>query len=69
MAESKKENKKGGILSNWIVRNLILAVVFVVALLVIVNILLNLGTQHNKEITAKGLVSLWKSGIRFMCAA
>ena len=51
MAESKKENKKSGILSNWIVRNLIWAIVFVVALLVVANILLNIGTQHNKEIT------------------
>ena len=58
MAESKKENKKGGILSNWIVRNLILAVVFVVALLVIVNILLNLGTQHNKEITVPDFTNM-----------
>ena len=58
MAESKKENKKGGILSNWIVRNLILAVVFVVAVLVIANILLNIGTQHNKEITVPDFTNM-----------
>ena len=65
MAESKKENKKGGILSNWIVRNLILAVVFVVALLVIVNILLNLGTQHNKEITVPDFTNMTYDEARY----
>ena len=58
MAETKKENKKGGILSNWIVRNLIWAIVFVVALLVIANILLNIGTQHNKEITVPDFTNM-----------
>lgn len=58
MAESKKENKKSGILSNWIVRNLIWAIVFVVALLVIANILLNIGTQHNKEITVPDFTNM-----------
>ena len=58
MAESKKENKKSGILSNWIVRNLIWAIVFVVALLVVANILLNIGTQHNKEITVPDFTNM-----------
>ena len=56
MAETK--NKKSGFLSNWIVRNLILAAVFVVVLLVGINILLSIGTQHNKEITVPDFTNM-----------
>ena len=65
MAETKKENKKGGILSNWIVRNLIWAIVFVVALLVIANILLNIGTQHNKEIVVPDFTNMTYEEARY----
>ena len=58
MAESKKENKKGGILSNWIVRNLILAVAFVAALLILANVGLHFLTQHNKEITVPDFTNM-----------
>lgn len=57
MAENKNE-KKGGIFSNWIVRNLIWAAVFVVVLLVGANILLSIGTQHNKEITVPDFTNM-----------
>ncbi len=57
MAEKQSDNK-GGFFSNWIVRNLILAVVFVVVILVGTNILLSLGTQHNKEITVPDFTNM-----------
>lgn len=46
------------ILSNWIIRNILLAVVFVAALLIIVNILLSITTQHNKEITVPDFTNM-----------
>lgn len=42
--------QKKGFLNNWIVRNLLLALVVVVVLVVGAMIFLNLVTQHNKEI-------------------
>ena len=39
-----------GFFKNWIVRNVLLAIAAVVALVLLVNLLLNLGTQHNREI-------------------
>jgi len=38
------------ILNNWIVRNLLLAAVFVAAVVILVSVLLSIGTQHGKEI-------------------
>lgn len=58
MAETDKKDKKGGLLSNWIVRNLILAAVFVVALLAVANLLLSIGTQHNKEVTVPDFTNM-----------
>ena len=57
MAENKNA-KRIGFFSNWIVRNLIWAVVFVVVLLVGANILLSIGTQHNKEITVPDFTNM-----------
>jgi len=47
MADKKK---KKGFLSNWVVRNLLIAVVLVVVLIAGSMIFLNLVTQHNKEL-------------------
>jgi len=57
MADKKTANNQS-ILSNWIVKNLIWAVVFVVALLVIANVLLSIGTQHNKEIVVPDFTNM-----------
>ncbi|MCR5519011.1 MAG: PASTA domain-containing protein, partial [Bacteroidales bacterium] len=57
MADNKTA-KKQGILSNWIVKNLLLAVVFVLAILVIANLLLSIGTQHNKEIAVPDFTNM-----------
>lgn len=46
MAEGKK-----GILSNWIVRNILLAAAVLVAVAVLTSILLDKATRHGKEIT------------------
>lgn len=47
MADKKK---KKGFLSNWVVRNLLIAVALVVVLIAGAMIFLNLVTQHNKEL-------------------
>lgn len=44
------KTQKKGFFNNWIVRNLMIAVVIVVALVVGAMIFLNVVTQHNKEI-------------------
>ena len=36
--------------SNWIVKNLLLALVFVAVFVILANVLLNVITQHGKEI-------------------
>lgn len=52
MNSKDSENQKKGFLSkyNWIVKNLLMAVVLVATLFIVVNIYLNLATHHNKEI-------------------
>ena len=47
MSENKQ---KKGFFGNWIVRNLLRAVIIVVALVIGAVIFLNVVTQHNKEI-------------------
>ncbi len=54
----KKTSFAQAFFSNWIVKNLIWAVVLVVAILVISNILLSIGTQHNKEITVPDFTNM-----------
>lgn len=51
--EKKTNSKevKGGFFSNWIVRNLIKAMVIVVALIIGALIFLNVVTKHNKELS------------------
>lgn len=44
--------------SNWIVKNLLLAVLFVAVLVVLVNVGLNLGTRHNKEIVVPDFTNM-----------
>lgn len=46
------------IFENWIARNIILAVVAVIAVVVAISILLNLYTQHGKEITVPDMTNL-----------
>lgn len=45
------KTKKKGFFSNWIVRNLLTAVVLVIILVVGAMVFLNLVTQHNRELT------------------
>ena len=52
-------------LSNWIVRNLLLAVLAVTALLVLVNIALSFVTQHNKEITVPDFTNMTYEEARY----
>ncbi len=47
---SEKKTEKKGFFSNWIVRNLLMAFVLVVVLIVGSMIFLNVVTQHNKEL-------------------
>ncbi len=57
-SKKKEDNKKSGFFSNWIVRNLILAVLFVLAVVLLVNIGLARLTQHNKEITVPDFTNM-----------
>ena len=45
------KTQKKGFLSNWIVRNLLIAVCIVIVLIVGAMVFLNLVTQHNKELS------------------
>ena len=56
--EDESPKKKEGILRNWIVKNLIWAVVFVVGLVLVINILLSVVTQHGKEITVPDFTNM-----------
>ena len=46
--KTEKTDKASSIWSNWIVRNLIWALAFIVALLVAAMIFLNMFTKHNQ---------------------
>ena len=56
MAEKKQQ--KSSLWQNWIVRNLVLAAVFVLAIVLGVNILLGVITQHNKEFTVPDFTNM-----------
>lgn len=51
-------SKKKGILNNWIVRNLLIALAVLVALIVGAMIFLNVATQHNKELIVPDLANM-----------
>ena len=51
-------SKKKGILNNWIVRNLLIALAVLVALIVGAMIFLNVATQHNKELIVPDLAKM-----------
>ena len=50
--------QKKGFFSNWIVKNLLLAAVLVAAILLGVNIILGIITQHGKEITVPDFTNM-----------
>ena len=59
MAEKKTEKKeKGSVMGNWIVRNLIWAIILVVALVVGAAIFLNVVTKHNQELAVPDFSNL-----------
>ena len=47
----KNQEEKKGFFSNWIVKNLLIALVIGVVLIVGAMIYLNIATQHNREAT------------------
>ena len=51
-------DQKTGLFSNWIVKNLIWALVFIAGLILVVNILLGIITQHGKEITVPDFTNM-----------
>lgn len=53
----KKKDVKS-LSKNWIVKNVLLAVLFVVVLVALVSVGLNLGTQHNREIEVPDFTNL-----------
>lgn len=56
--KTEKTDKTSSIWSNWIVRNLIWALAFIVALLVAAMIFLNMFTKHNQEISVPDFANL-----------
>ena len=50
MNMEEKEDKKGGFFSNWIVRNVLLAVLFFAVLIFVSSMLLSVLTNHGKAI-------------------
>ena len=54
----EKENKKTGILGNWIVRNILWAIAFFVALLLVAKVGLNVITNHGQMIEVPDLTNL-----------
>ncbi|HOE94448.1 MAG TPA: PASTA domain-containing protein [Candidatus Cryptobacteroides sp.] len=49
---------KNGFFSNWIVKNLLLALVLIAALVLLVNIILGIVTQHGKEISVPDFTNM-----------
>ncbi|MBR0299471.1 MAG: PASTA domain-containing protein [Bacteroidales bacterium] len=62
---AEKNTKKESILSNWVVKNLIWAVVFVVGLAIVVSVLLGIVTQHNKEIVVPDFTNMTFSEAKY----
>ena len=58
MAKKDTSGKKDGILSNWIVRNLLGAVLLIVALLLLVQFGLGLVTRHNRTVTVPDFTNM-----------
>ena len=58
MAKKAKDTSPKGILSNWIVRNLLLAVAVVVALLLVAQLGLSLVTRHNQTVTVPDFTNM-----------
>ena len=59
MAEKNTEKKENGsVMGNWIVRNLIWAIILVVALIVGAAIFLNVVTKHNQELAVPDFSNL-----------
>ncbi|MBQ0145256.1 MAG: PASTA domain-containing protein [Bacteroidales bacterium] len=59
----EKETKQG-LLSNWVVRNIILAVLFFIALITAATLLLNALTHHGQSVTVPDLTSMSVSEAR-----
>jgi beta-lactam-binding protein with PASTA domain len=58
MAKKDTRAKQTGILSNWIVRNLLLAVILVVGLLLVAQLSLSVITRHNQTVTVPDFTNM-----------
>ena len=58
MSAKKASNQVKGILANWIVRNVLLAVAMVVGLLLVAQIGLSLITRHNQTVTVPDFTNM-----------
>ena len=58
MAKKDTPEKKKGLLSNWIVRNLLAAVILVVGLLLIAQVSLSVITRHNQTVTVPDFTNM-----------
>ncbi len=58
MAKKDKTSPKQGILSNWIVRNLLWAVLLVIGLLLLAQVGMGLITRHNRTVTVPDFTNM-----------
>ena len=61
MAKKATKNtspKAKGVLSNWVVRNLLLAVLLIVVLLLLAQVGLSLITRHNRTVTVPDFTNM-----------
>ncbi|MDD2595762.1 MAG: PASTA domain-containing protein [Bacteroidales bacterium] len=56
--EQNNNSSSKKILNNWIVRNIVLAIVGVLVLVLIVSVLLGIGTRHNKELAVPDFTNM-----------
>ena len=54
----KETSGEGGFFSNWIVRNLIGAACFIVGVMLVASLILNIVTNHNKELTVPDFTNM-----------
>ena len=64
MASKESTGKKKGLLSNWVVRNLLGAVLLLIGLLVVASLGLGLITRHNRTVTVPDFTNMTVSEAR-----
>ena len=69
MASKESTGKKKGLFSNWMVRNLLGAVLLLIGLLVVASLVLGLITRHNRTVTVPDFTNMTVSEARAVARA